>query len=137
MTEASKDAFDRLKNRTRATDSPRSHTLITENKDQITEFSHSAMTEINQDSIPSIIQEETEATVRRTIRLEAGLDEQLDQLCRRSKITRDTFLEAAYQVCQDNPELLAVVLVEAQRRYRRRKQAGEKRKLETLNKKYQ
>ena len=137
MTEASKDAFDRLKNRTRATVSPRSHTLITENKDQITEFSHSAMTEINQDSIPSIIQEETEATVRRTIRLEAGLDEQLDQLCRRSKITRDTFLEAAYQVCQDNPELLAVVLVEAQRRYRRRKQAGEKRKLETLNKKYQ
>jgi hypothetical protein len=137
MTEASNDAFARLKKRTRATVSPRSHALITESQDQITEFSHSAVTEINQDTIPSVTQEETGITVRRTIRLEAGLDEQLDQLCRRSKITRDTFLEAAYRVCLDNPELLAVVLAEAQQRYLQRKQTGEKRKLETLNKKYQ
>jgi len=137
MTEAPKNAFDRLKNRTRATVPPRTHTLTSENKDQISEFSHSDMTKISQDNITSTSQEETEATVRRTIRLEARLDEQLDQFCRRSKITRDTFLEAAYQVCLDNPELLALVLAEAQQRYRRRKQIGEKRKLEALNKKYQ
>jgi hypothetical protein len=94
------------------------------------------MTKNSQDNITSTSQEETEATVRRTIRLEAGLDEQLDQFCRRSKITRDTFLEAAYQVCLDNPELLALVLAEAQQRYRRRKQLGEKRKLEALNKNF-
>jgi hypothetical protein len=137
MTEASNDAFTRLKNRTRATVSPRTHTLINENKDKITEFSHSAIAEISQDNIPPVTQEETEAIVRRTIRLEAGLDEQIDQFCRRSKITRDTFLEAAYQVCLDNPELLKLVLAEAQQRYHRRKKIGEKRKLETLNKKYQ
>lgn len=137
MTETTNDAFSRLKNRTRTTVSPRSHTLISDKKDQMTEFSHSIITEVSQDHIPSVTQEETETTVRRTIRLEGGLDEQLDQFCRQSKITRDTFLEAAYQVCQDNPELLAVVLAEAQQRYRQRKQIGEKRKLETLTKKYQ
>ena len=71
--------------------------------------------------------------VRRTVRLDQKIDTGLDQLCRHSKITKETFLEAAYLACRKNPDLLRSVLAEAQERYHQRKQVGEQRKLETMN----
>ena len=74
--------------------------------------------------------------MRRTLRIDRDIDDELEQLCSKSKITRETFLEAAYLACTHNPDLMAVVLAEAQQRYRQRKQAGEKRKFETMSQKY-
>ena len=45
-------------------------------------------------------------------------------LCSRAKITRETFLEAAYLSCTQDPDLMASVLAAAQQRYRQRKQGN-------------
>lgn len=73
--------------------------------------------------------------VRSTIRLSAEIDEELRQLCQREKITKDTFLEAAYLVVGEAGELRTKVLQLAKERYKQRKQVGEKRKLMTMMKK--
>ncbi len=73
--------------------------------------------------------------VRSTIRLSAEIDEQMRQLCQREKITKDTFLEAAYLVVGEEGELRTRVLQLAKERYKQRKQVGEKRKLMTMMKK--
>jgi hypothetical protein len=73
--------------------------------------------------------------VRSTIRLSAEIDEQMRQLCQREKITKDTFLEAAYLVVGEEGELRTRVLQLAKERYKQRKQIGEKRKLMTMMKK--
>ena len=57
------------------------------------------------------------------------------QLCQREKITKDTFLEAAYLVVGEAGELRTRVLQLAKERYKQRKQVGEKRKLMTMMKK--
>ena len=141
------DAFDRLKNRPRATVPARNKSLTDPNNDSKTEISHSIKTEISQNNINEVSQasltepessqdiQEREA-VRRTLRIDRDIDDELEQLCSKSKITRETFLEAAYLACTHNPDLMAVVLAEAQQRYRQRKQAGEQRKFETMSQKY-
>ena len=147
MSNSSNDAFDRLKNRPRATVPARNKSLTDSNDDVKTEISHSVKTEISQDDIVEVSQvsltesassqdlQEREA-VRRTLRIDRDIDDQLEQLCGKSKITRETFLEAAYLACTQNPDLMAAVLGEAGQRYRQRKQAGEQRKFATMSRKY-
>jgi hypothetical protein len=135
MTESPNDAFARLKNRPRAAVPPRSKSLTDNSNDKKTEFSHSVIDKFSQDQIELILNhgEQTVEMIRRTIRLDPDIDIELDQLCRHSKITRETFLEAAYLACIKNPDLLGSILAEAQERYHQRKQVGEQRKLETMN----
>jgi hypothetical protein len=155
MSNSPNDAFDRLKNRPRATVPARNKSLTDSNDDVNTEISHSLKTEISQDAIAEVSQnsltevsqdtittaaptpdiQEREA-VRRTLRIDGEIDDELEQLCGKSKITRETFLEAAYLACTQNPDLMTTVVVEAQKRYRQRKQAGEQRKFETMSRKY-
>jgi hypothetical protein len=137
MSNSSNDAFSRLKNRPRATVPARNKSLTDSNDDVVTEISHSVMTEISQDvineneSVPTLDSQEREA-VRRTLRIDRAIDEGLEQVCGKAKITRETFLEAAYLACADNPELMAAVIGEARQLYRQRKQVGEQRKFATM-----
>jgi hypothetical protein len=150
MSNSSNDAFSRLKDRTRATVPARNKSLTDSSNDTKTESSHSVKTEISQDAIDEVGQNslaeisqdainesipEREA-VRRTLRIDGAIDDELERLCGRLKITRETFLEAAYLACTQNPDLMTTVVVEAQKRYRQRKQAGEQRKFETMSRKY-
>jgi len=148
------DAFDRLKNRSRATVPPRDASLTKEVSDVKAEFSHSVSDETPNTQAASLKSgdevtntqaafskseevEEFPEVVRRTIRLEQQVDEELEQLCSRERITRETFLEAVYLVCSDKPEIFQEVLAIAKQRYRQRKTAGEKRKFQTMGKKYE
>lgn len=126
------DAFARLKTRTRATVPTRNSSLTETTNDQKTDFSHSVKEEISQDKINHANSEVT----RRTLRISRNLDEELERLCAKAKITRETFLEAAYLACTLDPDLMESVLANAQQRYRHRKQAGEQRKFETMRGKY-
>lgn len=74
---------------------------------------------------------------RLAVRLEDEIRKQLETLCKDEKITPETFLEAAFVVCQSNPGTMAMVMAEAKNRYAKRKMAGELRRLKTINKKYQ
>ncbi len=71
------------------------------------------------------------------MRLEDELRDQLEMLCKYEKITPETFLEAAFVICQSNPGTMAMVMAEAKDRYGKRKMAGELRRLKTINQKYQ
>lgn len=106
--------------------------------DQKTEISHSSI-ESKQNNENTTAEttppEKLPEVVRRTIRLEKEIDSELEQLCRNQKITREVFLEAAYQLCETNPEWFAKVLEIAQERYAQRKTAGELRKLKTMENK--
>lgn len=145
------DVFDRLKNKARPTVPPRDTTLIKVQNDesyndQITEFSHSVNVpksshDNNQPAINTIdhpnheLELELPEIVRRTIRLEQTIDTKLNNFCITKKITRETFLEAAFLVCSENQELMQEILEEAKKRYQQRKQAGEQRKFQTMVKK--
>lgn len=145
------DVFERLKKKTRPSVPARDTTLVKvqhENllNDQITEFSHLNKKpkpdldgeEVINDKVSTSNQEqqlELTQIIRRTIRLEQDIDTKLDTFCNVNKITRDTFLEAAFIVCSENEELLQEVLNQARKRYQQRKQAGEQRKFQTLSKK--
>ena len=118
MSNPPNDAFDRLKNRPRATVPARNKSLTDSNDDANTEISHSVKIKISQDT-------QEPDVVRRTLRIDRDIDSELEQLCGKVKITRETFLEAAYLACTQDPDLMAAVIVEAQQRYHRRKQAGE------------
>lgn len=145
------DVFERLKKKTRPSVPARDTTLVKVQhdnllNDQITEFSHLPekpkpdldSEEVINDKVSTSNQEqhlELPQIIRRTIRLEQDIDTNLDSFCNVNKITRDTFLEAAFLVCSENEELLQEVLKQARKRYQQRKQAGEQRKFQTLAKK--
>lgn len=145
------DVFERLKKKTRPSVPARDTTLVKVQhdnllNDQSTEFSHLPekpkpdldSEEVINDKVSTSNQEqhlELPQIIRRTIRLEQDIDTNLDSFCNVNKITRDTFLEAAFLVCSENEELLQEVLKQARKRYQQRKQAGEQRKFQTLAKK--
>ncbi|MEH1870039.1 hypothetical protein CDG77_33940 [Nostoc sp. 'Peltigera membranacea cyanobiont' 213] len=145
------DVFERLKKKTRPSVPARDTTLVKVQydnllNDKITEFSHLPekpkpdldSEEVINDKVSTSNQEqqlELTQIIRRTIRLEQDIDTKLDTFCNVNKITRDTFLEAAFIVCSENEELLQEVLNQARKRYQQRKQAGEQRKFQTLAKK--
>ncbi len=145
------DVFERLKKKTRPSVPARDTTLVKVQhdnllNDEITEFSHLSekpkldldSEEVINDKVSTSNQEEQlelPQIIRRTIRLEQDIDIKLDTFCNVNKITRDTFLEAAFIVCSENEELLQEVLNQARKRYQQRKLAGEQRKFQTLAKK--
>lgn len=131
------DAFERLQKRARPKVPPRDDALMKRPDDQMTEFSHSV-----QSSQPEALSsdepndgDKQPEVVRRTVRLESEVDSKIERLCSTSKITREVFLEAAYLVCQENPQVMEEVLALAEARYQQRKAAGERRKLKTMEKK--
>lgn len=131
------DAFERLQKRARPKVPPRDDALMKRPDDQMTEFSYSV-----QSSQPEALSsdepndgDKQPEVVRRTVRLESEVDSEIERLCSTSKITREVFLEAAYLVCQENPQVMEEVLALAEARYQQRKAAGERRKLKTMEKK--
>jgi hypothetical protein len=149
------DAFARLKTRPRATVPARTSSLTELDNDKKNEFSHSLMTEISREQIDrsqdsnsseSLVNiaasteqpsnQSTGEVNRRTLRIDRDLDEELEILCGKTKITRETFLEAAYLACQHDPNLMESVLAQARQRYLQRKQTGERRKFETMQEKF-
>lgn len=145
------DAFARLKTRSRATVPARNSSLTKFSNDTKTEFSHSStedLIERSQDfsSSESSVDiaapteqpsnQPTGEVTRRTLRISRDLDEELESLCNTNKITRETFLEAAYLACQHDPNLMESVLAQARQRYLHRKQTGERRKFATMQGKF-
>jgi hypothetical protein len=66
---------------------------------------------------------------RRNIRLEESLDEALQDLCNHTGVTIETFLEACFLACNQDPNLKQAVLQEAEQRLKQRKKAGKLRRL--------
>ncbi len=122
------DAISRLKNRQRvvvpARDASVANTL--KPNDVKTEISHSL-------AMPVVaVVDETPEVIRSTVRLEEPIDSGLRNLCNQYKITKETFLEAAYLIAMDEPATKERIVALAKSHYQKRKKISEYRKFQTL-----
>lgn len=69
-----------------------------------------------------------------SVRIEQEINLELRSMCLKEGVTKDTFLEAAYVICTENPALLEQVLKEASRRSKVRKEIGNDRKAQSWSK---
>jgi hypothetical protein len=65
-----------------------------------------------------------EIASRVPVRLEVVIKDELDDLCNKEKITLETLLEAFYLICKDRESIMPLVLEEAKKRLKSRKEAG-------------
>lgn len=72
-----------------------------------------------------------EVAARRQIRLEINLDEEIDTLCKKNKITPETLFEALYLQSKAGEGLLEDAIAEAKKRLIERKRTGKIRRLQT------
>ena len=67
--------------------------------------------------------------------LDQDIDQELTRFCKDQGVTVEVFLEAAWLLTSDEPELMKTIMAEAKRRYKARKMAGKLRRLITMLKK--
>jgi hypothetical protein len=65
-----------------------------------------------------------EIAPRVPVRLETPIKQELDELCNREKVTIETLLEAFYVTCKDKESVMKQVILEAKKRLKSRKEAG-------------
>ncbi|MBW4570946.1 MAG: hypothetical protein KME31_23865 [Tolypothrix carrinoi HA7290-LM1] len=65
-----------------------------------------------------------EIAARIPVRLETPIKDELDELCNREKVTIETLLEAFYVTCKDKESVMRQVILEAKKRLKSRKEAG-------------
>lgn len=73
---------------------------------------------------------------RLAIHLETGVRSELVRLCDDNDITPETFIEAAFALLQNKPDLVAEIVADAKARLRRRKRAGLVRRTIAMVQKY-
>ena len=82
----------------------------------------------------AVASEETEKLVSFTLRIEDIVDKGLKSICTNESITKETFLEAAYLVCNENEQVMQRVLEVAKARRAKRKRTGNLRRAESMAK---
>lgn len=82
----------------------------------------------------AVASEETEKLVSFTLRVEDIVDKGLKSICTNESITKETFLEAAYLVCNENEQVMQRVLEVAKARRAKRKRTGNLRRAESMAK---
>ena len=82
----------------------------------------------------AVASEETEKLVSFTLRVEDIVDKGLKSICTNESITKETFLEAAYLVCNENEQVMQKVLEVAKARRAKRRKTGNLRRAESMAK---
>lgn len=65
-----------------------------------------------------------EIAPRVPVRLEVPIKDELDSLCNQEKVTIETLLEAFYVTCKDKESVMRLVIKEAKKRLKSRKEVG-------------
>lgn len=73
---------------------------------------------------------------RLTIRLDEEICLELDAVCSRQTLTAETLIESLFCQCDANPNLMKKVIKDAKERYKKRKQAGVKKRVASMQQKY-
>lgn len=73
---------------------------------------------------------------RLTIRLDEEICLKLNAVCSRQTLTAETLIESLFCQCDANPNLMKKVLKDAKERYKKRKQAGVKKRVASMQQKY-
>lgn len=141
------DANSRLKARVRATVPTRDTSLFKREANEKSKVvSHTQEHEptsedlaIKQQNIDatkhqSNILQKPQALVSFTLRVDENVDRGLKSLCSEEKITKETFLEAAYLVCQQDQEMMSKVLEISKDRRKERREKGVTRRAQSMTK---
>jgi predicted transcriptional regulator len=75
-------------------------------------------------------------TVRNTIRIDSTIDEPLRRLCHDERITKETWLEAAYLYLSERPDELAEVVRVARERLEQRKAIADYKRAKTMQERF-
>lgn len=92
-------------------------------------------TSSSQDLEDKITQDQFE-TVRNTIRIESSVDESLRGLCHSERITKETWLEAAYLFLRERPEEMEVVVGTARERLQHRRAIANYQRAKTMQERF-
>lgn len=135
----SDNALDRLMNK-------RSRPKVPQRKDELESSKTDVKTTMSQDSKthkpidsletkPQPVKTELPMdikTVRSTTRIETSVDQGLRQLCLDEKLTKETWIEAAYLYLTDHPQAMSEVVVMAGERLQRRKDVADLKRALTM-----
>ena len=80
----------------------------------------------------NLIAETELQTKQSTLRLEQGVSDRLQQLCREHSICREVLIEALFEMSETDPTLLAVVLAQAQAKNDHRQQLANQRRAQSM-----
>lgn len=117
------DALDRLKNRSRPSVPNRDSTLAP--------GALGIEVPRNQDtSVSKTIRDMK--TKQSTMRIEAGLSERLQDLCRQNRISRETLIEAMFEYCEINTDALEEVIASAKNKAEYRKMIANSRRTQSM-----
>ncbi len=137
------DVNSRVKARVRPTVPPRDNLLFRRQSDENVEDVEAVILEppIHEPNIIDIetpelavASEKTEKLVSFTLRVEDIVDKGLKSICTNESITKETFLEAAYLVCNENEQVMQRVLEVAKARRAKRRKTGNLRRAESMAK---
>lgn len=135
--------LDRLMNQRSRPKVPKRTDLVDEasNQDLIVNGSHDVKTPLSQDIKKTMSNnQETQqnqlfddiVTVRSTTRLEESIDTKLRHLCTDEKLTKETWIEAAFLYLAAHPDSLKQVNEIAQQRLRKRKEIADLKRALTM-----
>ena len=71
-------------------------------------------------------------TKQSTLRLEQGVSDRLQEVCRDNGICREVLIEAMFEFCEQQPEALRLVLVEAQSKNEQRQQIANQKRAKSM-----
>ena len=100
--------------------------------DDLPSTRHDSKTNLSQDYLTP----EDFETVRNTLRIESTVDLELRRLCSEERITKETWLEAAYLYLSDQPDALAEVVQLAQERLQHRKAIADYKRAKTMQQRF-
>lgn len=136
------DALDRLKNRHRPTVPSRDATLTSGTPDTSTSRYPELQNSETPDQPNPLPPPEQNAepsplvTKQSTLRLESGLSDRLQRLCRENAICREVLIEAMFEYCQANPEIEEAVLKAARAKNEHRSQVANRRRAKAMMKRF-
>jgi hypothetical protein len=137
------DALDRLKNRHRPTVPSRDATLTPGTPDISTSRYPEQQISDTSDK-PNPLQPPGEpnaepsplVTKQSTLRLESGLSDRLQRLCRENAICREVLIEAMFEYCQANPSIQEAVIESARSKNEHRSRVANHRRAKAMMKRF-
>lgn len=130
------DALERLKNRNRPTVPNRDASLVSTPISVDTSTSRNLESQV---SIPAAFQTPAVQEVapslqtkQSTLRLEQGVSDRLQEVCRDNGLCREVLIEAMFEFCEQHPEALESVIAEARTKNEQRQHIANQKRAKSM-----
>lgn len=122
------DALERLKQRNRPTVPNRDTALTTP---IVSDIEISRNLEVKISTLPESVAPPLQ-TKQTTMRLEQGLIDRLQDLCRDNGISREVLIEAMFEYCEADPTVLETILSKAKEKNEQRQQVANQKRAKSM-----